>query len=355
MLGSEIIHVANLHGVDLTALSRAAEETEKMLGRFRDGLRDELQEDVPGNLDVVLFGSFARQELTYESDCDYLVVIDGTPGHEQIKRVINAVEESRRLLRLNEAGRTGTFADFATATELFLRIGLESDSNANTTRRLLLLCESISVLNEAVTVGIRQTIVARYLGDYAPHVERNKQVRVPHFLLNDVIRYWRTIAVDFGAKQWRSLSGDWYLRYFKLLTTRKVLFAGTLAVLLDSGNALAPLYRGGSVDREEVLATLRAHIEAGLAHTPIGRLMALHDRLETDGQQALARLLRAYDGFIELLDDRFTRVALAQGGKGLQEAREQAEGIAQAIHESLLVLFHDDPLLSGATREFAVF
>ena len=134
------------------------------------------------------------------------------------------------MLTLGKPGATGTFGDFVTATELFARIGLDSDSNANTTRRLLMLSESVSVLQPELTENIRSSIIDRYLGDYAPEVERSKPIRVPHFLLNDVVRYWRTIAVDFGAKQWRSLATEWHLRYAKLLTTRKILFAGTLAV-----------------------------------------------------------------------------------------------------------------------------
>ncbi|HJQ01547.1 MAG TPA: nucleotidyltransferase domain-containing protein [Jatrophihabitans sp.] len=347
--------MATAHKIELKALPRAAEETDKTLQRFKENVLHELNDQVPANLDVLLFGSFARRELTTESDCDYLVVLDGTPRHHEIQQVVRAVESSRKLLLLSEAGRTGAFADFATATELFARIGLESDSNANTTRRLLLLCESVPVLNEAVTSKIRKTIIERYLGDYAPDVERKRPVRVPHFLLNDVIRYWRTIAVDFGAKQWRSLSSDWYLRYAKLLTTRKILFAGTLAVLLDSDNALSPLYHNGSVDRSQILNVLSDHIETGLARTPLARLLALHDRLSNDGQRALAQLLQAYDRFIELLDDRFARVALARLGTGSEQPRAVAEESARIIHERLLFLFNDEPLLKGATREFGLF
>lgn len=355
MLATEIVHVAERHELTLAALPRAADETAKALDRLRRNLGVELRGDVPADIDVVLLGSFGRREITSESDCDYLVVLDGTPNHRDIQRVVRAVERTRDLLRLKEYGRTGTFGDVVTATELFARIGLDSDSNANTTRRLLLLCESVSALHPDVSRKIRRSILERYLGDYAPEQRRDRPVRVPHFLLNDLVRYWRTVAVDFGAKQWRALSDDWYVRYAKLLVTRKVLFAGTLAVLLDTSHALRPLQDDGA-DAQAVFAGLLEHLETGLERSPLARLMVLHDRLEPAGQAALAVVLRVYDEFLGMLDDPVVRSALAREHSLAGEApREQVRRMGEELHEAVVALFHDDPLLRQATRRYAVF
>lgn len=357
MVAQPISDVAAAHGLTLVGLPRAAAKTDKRLGLFQETLQAELgaRGGAPEQMDVVLFGSFARAELTGESDCDYLVLLDGTPNHSDIKRVMAAVEETRSLLDMKGPGVTGTFGDFATATELFTRIGLESDSNANTTRRLLLLSESVSVVQPDVTEKIKKSIIARYLGDYASDVERNRPVRVPHFLLNDVVRYWRTIAVDFGAKQWRSFAAEWHLRHAKLLTTRKVLFAGTLAVLLDSGNAAQGLPTATADDRQVVFDHLTSHLLDGLAQTPLARLMSLHSRLEPAGQSALASLLSAYDEFVDQLDDHVFRNALSKGSPATADAVQTVDRVAKQIHEALLVIFFDDPLLRDATREFGVF
>jgi hypothetical protein len=241
---------------------------------------------------------------------------------------------------------------------LFARIGLESDTNANTTRRLLLISESVSVLQPAVTEKIKKMILVRYLGDYAPAQNRLKPVRVPHFLLNDLVRYWRTMAVDFGAKQWRSITADWYLRYSKLLITRKVLFAGTLAILLDTENALRPLYDSGQATPELVFDRLVDHVTSGLQLSPLARLMSLEPRLSDTGQIALVALLSAYNDFIGMLDDRFIRGQLVRGesgGSGLRDFRAEAEELARTVHDALRAVFHDDPLLGAATREYALF
>ncbi|MGH8480711.1 MAG: hypothetical protein ACREXK_14405 [Gammaproteobacteria bacterium] len=105
-----------------------------------------------------------------------------------------------------EPGAQGVFGDFSTATDLIARIGLDTDTNTNTTRRVLLLTESISVCDDDVRKNVRELVIERYCDDYTPKARAlDHCIYLPHFLQNDLVRYWRTIAVDFGAKQWRSL------------------------------------------------------------------------------------------------------------------------------------------------------
>src|SRR5207247_550348 len=83
-------------------------------------------------------------------------------------------------------------------------------------------------------------LVDRYLLDY----QTKPKPGVPRFLVNDVVRYWRTIAVDYQAKKWDELDENWGLRYLKLIVSRKLTFAGTLVSLF------IPAITHKNVDRE---------------------------------------------------------------------------------------------------------
>jgi len=100
---------------------------------------------------------------------------------------------------------------------------------------MLVLLESVAASNLAVHEAVRRAILAGYLA------ESSRDGLVPRFLLNDVVRYWRTIGVDFAGKQRRRRGEGWGLRNAKLRTSRKVLFAG----------GLLPVFRCQGLSREE--------------------------------------------------------------------------------------------------------
>jgi hypothetical protein len=124
-------------------------------------------------------------------------------------------------------GSTGIFGTVVSGAELVEQIGLEFDTNASLTRRILLMEEGVSVLAPRLHRKFVEVILGRYL--YDDHSDTSGS---PRFLLNDVTRYWRTIAVDYQAKVWRDLSIDgWGLRYLKLRISRKLTFVSALVAL----------------------------------------------------------------------------------------------------------------------------
>jgi hypothetical protein len=233
-------------------------------------------------------------------------------------------------------GPEGLFGATAWLEDLTDRIGLDGDTNTNLTRRMLFLLESVPVAGDQAHAGAREALLATYL---AAH---ERDYRPPRFLLNDLIRYWRTIAVDFEGKQRRRAGEGWGLRHAKLRFSRKVLFAGGLLPVLGCHSLPA--------------GEMPGYLAARLAEPPLDRIAQAF--LEHGMADAGARALRAYGGFLEMLDDPDKREHLAS----LNEADADESPLFAHVRElgedlqaGLLSLLFEDYDLERLVREYLVF
>ncbi len=303
--------------------------------------------DLPADLAVVLFGSWGRHEVTGGSDDDWALVRGGHPAEGE--RPVHGVQALPGLAPPplaavgavlggpgRDPGSQGTFAATIGTDALVERIGLDADDNRNLTRRMLLVLESVAVAGEGVHAAARAQVVDGYLAD------AGKSFRPPRFLLNDLIRYWRTICVDFVGKL-RDDDGDgkWGLRNAKLRTSRKLLFAGGLLPVLDCHR----------LERE----AHRAHLLAQFAAPPTDRVA--HTFLEYGAADAGVRALSAYDRWLGLLGDDEARAELAglqEGAARSSAAFRDARRHAAELQGGLLALLFETPL-RDVVREYGIF
>ena len=314
-------------GVELPNLTAARARTRVAVERRRAALAE--VELSPGAA-VVLFGSWGRGELTRRSDDDWAVLTDGDAAAPDL----GAIERALAAGEHRGPGRSGVFGGRIACDDLLSRIGLDADSNTNLTRRMLLMLESQPVAGDEAHRRCWESVLDGYLSD------ADRPYRPPRFFLNDLIRYWRTICVDFVGKE-REGGEKWGIRNAKLRTSRKVLFAGGLVPLLQC-------HRFDRAQRREYLA-------AQLGAPATDRLAAAF--LDCGARDAGVRALSAYDRWLGVLDDELRRQELEQLTK--ETAHESAvfrdvRRHAAELERGLLVLLFDTELLPQV-REHGIF
>ena len=75
-----LVKAAKLIDIELPALEEASVTSERLLSGYEDALKKELSKNKPDDLkqtDIVLCGSIAREECSFQSDCDYYVLQNG--------------------------------------------------------------------------------------------------------------------------------------------------------------------------------------------------------------------------------------------------------------------------------------
>lgn len=222
--GSPVQELEQRVGASWTALSEARRRAKKTRAR----LAAELAGIASSDVSIVAFGSLARDEFTPASDVDWSLLIDGQgdPTHLDAAQKVASVLAN---LGLKEPGREGVFGNMTFSHELIHLIGGENDTNSNTTRRALLLLESVPLVGEQVHTRVVRSVLKRYLLEEPTFAKRKKKYHVPRFLLNDFARYWRTMAVDFAYKsRTRRSETGLALRRIKLRTSRKLIFVSGL-------------------------------------------------------------------------------------------------------------------------------
>jgi hypothetical protein len=318
-------------GARFDHLLSARERTRVELDRRRVALEDVAFD--PG-VALVLVGSWGRHELTEGSDDDFMLLVRGTP-REPVRPTLDVIA---RVLGggARKPGAEEIFGQVVFSADLAGHIGLQRDDNRNLTRRMLLMLESLAVRGEEPFASARAEVLAGYLDasvrDYRP----------PRFLLNDLVRYWRTICVDFVGKERERQGRGWALRAVKLETSRKLLFAGGLLPVLAC-HALPAREMGGFLLEQ-------------LDRSPTDRLA--HAFLEAGAVDPGVRALSAYDAFISLLDDTAARDELAgltPAEAPRSEVFAEAKRIGRDLEGGLLALLFETEPLRRLIREFGIF
>ncbi len=259
-----------------TPYERSLEYSECQLSKIRDRLK-ELSLDNAALL--VCCGSYARREASEQSDIDYVMVSDDTETATDLNQRVGSEICS---IVPNSPSEDGAFGKPVSRSEILANIGGDDDSNKNITRRILLLLEGEWLFNKEGLRDFRREILERYIG------EGMTDHQLALFLLNDIIRYYRTVAVDYEFKiSGNGIPKPWAIRNIKLVFSRKLLYAsGLFSIAMTADRA-----------RNEKIEMLE-----DLFDRPVMERM-----IKICGKAAMEPVLTSYNCFLEKLEDLKTR------------------------------------------------
>lgn len=304
---------------------------------------------------IVVTGSVGRGEVTRGSDLDWYLLIDG-PSNPEHFRLAQRIDEALVDLKIKKPASAGPFGAMVVSHDLVHYIAGSRDTNENLTRRILLLLESRAITNPLLRDAVMRNVLARYvISDPPVPSPSGRRQKVPHFLMNDVFRYWRTIASDFASKMWERQQRGWGIRNIKLRFSRKLLFIGGLL-----GCFAADLWPSEELAKapseEEHLVLLADLIFQQTLISPLDQLARLLREHDCDLSN---RILGAYNAFLAALDDEEWRTALeavhfedAIRSDAYNRLRDESRNFREGVNE---LFFDSDKRLKQLIRYFGVF
>ena len=311
---------------------------------------------MPSDSSLVAFGSLARGEYTEGSDLDWTLLVDGQADGAHLGSV-QAITAILNREKFGEPGPTGVFGNFTFSHSLVHQIGGQDDTNKNTTQRILLLLESVPIGEVKAHERVLRLVLSRYVEDDRGLRFSRKAKRIPRFLLNDIVRYWRTVTVDFVYKQ-RERSGGWALRNAKLRMSRKLIFVSGLLTCFGPELFAAPgetwLDDRGDVDIARIVQFLweRTRIP------PLQQLAEAALRPSIQAETA-RKIFDSYDAFLGLLSNKADRdhlKGLSFDDLGKSELFRHVSHLTANFQSGLdQLFFEEDDTLKKLIREYGVF
>ncbi len=355
-LSQSISRLATKTGCEWPMIERVGRTADDASDKVREALKGDGL--VPTDTAFIVFGSLARREMTAGSDLDWTLLVDGQ-ADPQHKRVAKKIEARLVDLKMKEPGRTGLFGGLAFSHQIIQAIGGEADTNSNTTRRILLLLESCALGDgDGVRDRVVRHLLQRYIGeDRGYHQRSDWQVKVPRFLLNDIVRFWRTMAVDYAAKRRDREGRGWALRNVKLRLSRKLIFASGLATCLSCQLRPSEALSNSTEDEASFNQALSDFLVEFIDRTPLEVMASVC--LDFGAEEAGAKIFNAYEAFLGILDDADKRKHLDSldvdesiNDDRFAEARSLGTDFQTGLTE---LFFHSSDDVREATQRYGVF
>jgi hypothetical protein len=256
--------------------------TYEKLNKINGTLNTHLDDD---SISIVIAGSYGRMEANSESDLDYMILTNDSQDSKiaDIKKILEEVIKENNILLPNDKG---VFSQTLTIDEISNQIGHTNDDLTRLAQRMLLLMETKAIYNQPLFEKIVKDLLKKYLEFLLNDPEKEAL-----FLLNDLIRYFRSIAVNYQYNFWKE-EQKWTIRNVKLRHSRVLIYAGLLLLILNASKK-----RGDKI----------AYLEENIFLTPIEKIVSVY---ADNNDFNYKRLLGAYDVFLGKINRKDVRERL---------------------------------------------
>lgn len=228
--------------MDDSYLAKARIESAKRFGALTQKL-DAAEKLIAGKACVYTTGSFGRLEAGPQSDLDLFVIVDVMHDEGNTdrvsKRLLDGIEEIKLKYHLISAVEhcgianfdgSGRYLDSHLINDFVSALGSRSDDYQNTmTGRLLLLLESRPLLGKEIYLRLINQVIEAYFVDFRD----NKEAFIPSFLINDILRLWRTFCVNYEFSRKKG-SNDSKIKNLKLKYSRMLTCYSAIIQLLST-------------------------------------------------------------------------------------------------------------------------
>ena len=206
------------------------------------------------DLCIYVTGSYGRLEASPHSDLDLFFINRGSYEANRIPATTKTLLDAHlirgtKALNLPDFSDDGKYLSVHYLDNMKTTLGSSDDDFENRfTARLLLLLESRPLYNNDVYRHVLEEVVGSYFRDY----QDNKSAFRPLFLINDILRFWRTLCLNYEYRR-KPSETDALQQSKSHLLNLKLKFSR----LLICHSAIALLSLQPTVSPDEVLTIVR--------------------------------------------------------------------------------------------------
>ena len=182
---------------------KRAEFSRWRLDMIRDRIRESAILGELPRLCIYVTGSFGRLEASEHSDLDVFFMHEGSHAKDAVPRIRKTLLDADLIRAAQELGfpqfsNDGQYLQIHYIDDILHNLGgPEDDFKNHFTARLLLLLESRPLHNPSLYRKFMKEIIDSYYRDYP----QNEDSFRPVFLTNDIIRFWRTMCLNYEHRR----------------------------------------------------------------------------------------------------------------------------------------------------------